>query len=391
MPKYLEMTSEIERLIKASIHDEDFDTSAVFVYETIVANTKPINKRGSLYDKAQFTRRTLGDMADWLNAGNSIPLQTLHNTDELPTGRMFSAKLYEREDGEAELRGLFYVPKAKEDVVADIEASVINSVSVGFLSKQFLCSECGWDFFGDDADFMSLWERTCENGHVLGEDGVHGRIVGLDAWFETSLVPTGAVGEAKIVSRAKSQMSQAQFERLAASGFAPEAVVLSANFKEDPMPEPKAGGDQAGAAELTKMVQAYGETIGELTVTKHKLTEAEGQVATLTEEIKGLKEELEATKAPADLEEVQGKLTAAEQTVEKLTEFLTEQCKAALTASGSEAEVPAEADAMIDAIKASALKLHQTIPVDGVAAPAANLKDDDEDISTRLSAFKTRK
>lgn len=388
MPKQLEITDRIERLMRAATGDESLDTSALAVFETTLVDTRPLNKRGSIFDQGRITRATLSEMAEHLSSGNTIPLHTLHRQGaELPVGRVFHAEVADMEDGHAELIGYFFLPNVRTELVSDINNSVLNSVSVGLKSKKMLCSECGWDYLGEDASFMHLWDRTCENDHTVGKDGVYVNMAGMDTWYETSLVSEGAARKAKIASRSAARLSQDQLEQLAADGHSvPEAVVLFAEFTEEKkVPNANKGGEQATA--VIELVNLHAAAKADLALVQAKVTDLEAQIAALTAERDELKAASTDDALKASLEEAQAQVAQ----FDGVAEFLAEQCKAALIASGQEnPEVPETIEAQMAAIKEAGVKLHQLFP-EGGAAQAANSGEEAPDRPVNLDAFRVRK
>lgn len=240
--KQVPVTSDILEQIK-KVADADFSADDIVVYEAVAFNTLPLNKKGSLFEGARATRSLLIEMAEAVNAGSeSVPLHTLHKQGmELPVGKVFLASVHDTQLGEAELRAMFYLPKSEAALVERIDLGILDEVSVGLKSKNLLCSECGWDYFGEDSDFEHFWDRTCANGHTIGVDGIHTRLVGMDKWMELSLVSRGAAEKPKILSRAKSLLPQETRERIAASGITPEATLLFASptkLKEEAQMDP---------------------------------------------------------------------------------------------------------------------------------------------------------
>jgi hypothetical protein len=395
MAKRLDITAEIEATIRKNTGDATLVTSSLAVFETILADTKQINKRGSLFDKGRITQSMLGEMAAYVTAGNTIPLQLMHDPDELPQGRVFSAWLSNLPDGDVELRGQFFLPLDRVKLVADIENSVIDSVSIGAKSSKVLCSECGWDYSGPDATFMNIMDRVCANDHVIGENGTHVRMVGLDTWYETSLVGTGGVTRAKIQPRHKSQAS----ERLAASGIPLDSLVLTASFKDST----KKGLPQM---DLSTLVDQLSGVKAELTLANGKVTTMTADIATLTASaataaarIAELEAQLAAAPNGTVITELTNKVTAAEAAVATLTSsqkstvaFLKTHAEAAQVASGA-AKVTLSDDpaALISFITETGVKLHQAVGAGGSATSADAGNGDQGELKLSTAAFKVRK
>lgn len=224
--KQLQVTPEMLTQVQR-IADADISADAVVVFEATAVNTRPVRKDGSIFDGARLTRATLIEMADRLNTGaETIPLHTMHmQGDEIPVGKLFAGSVQDTLDGEAELLVQFYMPKSEASLVERINLGILDETSIGLKSKHLLCSECGWDYFGPEANFLHLWDRTCQNDHVIGVDGTHVILSGVDAWMELSLVSRGAAQKAKIHGR----IPKEQQDRIAASGFEPDVVTLFAS------------------------------------------------------------------------------------------------------------------------------------------------------------------
>lgn len=223
--KELQLTETMKQAItKIAGGDVNFDNLAVF--EVTAINTLPLNKRGTLYEGARFTRATLTEISKFINT-NGLHLQTLHQQgSELPIGRVFMSDVVDNQL-DTEVRALFYLPRdTQSKLIADINSGTIDEVSIGALPKHLLCSECGFDFLGAEASFMNRYEMTCDNGHTIGVNGVYANISGLDDLFELSLVSRGAATKAKILSRAKSLLASESTQRLAADGRPVEAAIL---------------------------------------------------------------------------------------------------------------------------------------------------------------------
>lgn len=386
MAKNLNISPRIEELIKAAVGDDEIDLGQLSVFEAFFANTRPISKRGSIFDGAQISRSTLTAMAEYVNTGNSVPLHTLHRqSNELPVGRVFHATVEDDSDGNSSLRGLFYIPTSEEDLIAGINIDTLDEVSVGLKSKKLLCSDCGFDFFGPDAGFMHLFDRTCDENHTVGEDGCHVQLVGLDLWAELSLVSKGAANNPKILSRSKAIFDNEIRERLAASGVTPEAVVLFATCKEEIMSQ-KQGNDGMATVDVTQLIE-------EVVSLKADATSSEKQIVDLTASIEVLTAERDELKKNAETtdEELKASFETAKASLEEITAFLTEHTKAALVASGqNDPKVPEDAGEMIKAITEAGVKLHQVIGA-GAQSSSSNTDVEDTRKAASFAAFKTRR
>jgi hypothetical protein len=227
--KQLEMTPALVAMIKAAV-GEDVDPSGFAVFETIMLNTKPLpGKRGALFEQAIVQPITLKEMVDSINNGNHLPLVADHEMMGAPKGRLFHAAL-DFEDASLTMRGLFYLDQTEVTLIAKLNAGTLDEVSVAFMSREFNCSECGWDYFAPGIDRDHIYARMCANGHQIGVGGVHGEMVGLAQFLETSLVARGAADKPKIVGKSQSKLAPEGLKLLAASGFEIDELVVQASL-----------------------------------------------------------------------------------------------------------------------------------------------------------------
>lgn len=359
MAKNVEITEQIQRLITAT-QGEDVEFDKITVFEATIASTRPLNKQDTIFENAVMSEDLLRLMAAGLNAGDfAVPLHTLHQQGwELPVGRVFNAEVLQVPDGGTELRAMFYLGEDQAEVISRINNSIIDEVSVGVKAKQALCSECGFDFFGADADFDNLWSRTCSNEHTVGEDGMFLRLIGLDQWLELSLVSRGAASKPKILGRTKQRLGEEAHRRIAASGSIPEATVLYAQSKGFNMPGENTPGENT-------------------TVDLSPITEA---LATATTAIAALGESM--TTMQADVTELKAAAPAAEAAAEIQTKL--DEATAKVTAlEASEAELKTT----VTSLEAAA-----TLKAGGVSASAVgDATPPNLNPTGRLAAFKTPK
>lgn len=394
MSKRVQITSEIQSRIRAALGDPEADTSQFVVYEAKLISTEPLkNRRGGLFKDAKMTAGVLSEMSDFLAKEGTVPLQIMHNTEVLPIGKLFYAKTQLMGNGETELRGQFFLPSHKTDIIADLDSGVIDEVSINILTKHLYCSECTFDYLGEEATFENRYELTCNNGHTIGVDGVHVRGVGLDTWTELSLVGKGAATKAKILPRIKQTLGADKVERLAAKGMSFEAILFTSSSKmEDDTLETNKGDPEMDMKDFVAELKATTSELAEKTV---KLTQATTQIEELKEQLTALKAEIEThQKEVAQLKEAQttdqtelnAELTAAKADLQKAAEMLAPHTKAALVASGvDEKEVPTELTAQIKMIEDKGLKLHQMITPGAKSVTTAELSDTQD---LRKNSFK---
>lgn len=387
--KHLPMTPALAELITKAV-GVDVDTSKLTVFETIALNTKPLpGKGGTIFEKAVVEPITLTQMVDFINAGNHIPLIADHELFGAPKGRFFHAGLYY--DPEAgfdslEMRALFYLDETERALIDKIDAGSLDEVSVSFLSTQFLCSECGWDYFefGTDSNIRS---HTCENGHTIGEDGVHAKLVGLNQFIELSLVVRGAADKPKIVGKSQAKLAPETAYRLAAHGFEPDALVVNASLGEENMSD-------LNATMVTDLVAAkteVGVLTAQLGVKDAAITSLTSERDTAVSRVSELETELAAAKdaKPEDYE-------TAKSERDEAVSFLQEQTNHLLVASGKPklegdalSAKPTELKAKISELTGN---LTSILPVDGRSnSSKTDSGDKDETPGLRASGFKVRK
>lgn len=386
MTKKLSITPAIEAAIAKST-DGSVDASNVSVYECIALNTLPLGKKGTLFQGGRVSETTLRQMADYLNAGKFVPLHNNHDQTSggLPVGRVFMGEVNVRPDGIAELRTLFYLPNTETELINKIEGGAIEEVSAGLQALHLNCSECGFDYRGPDATFSNIWECTCENGHTVGENGVHVILNGMDRYMEQSLVSLGAANNAKILSRTKSILGQETYQQLAASGIPPETTILFANMS---LPkEPK--------LDINAMIAQLSDVKAEKKVVDGQLAAATASVATLNQQVADLQTQVTTLQAaaqpPADVAAVQAQLADVQTQSNSALAFIRAEADRLSVALG-EAK-PAE-DASLEVLTASIesarTKLSQNLPTGGKSIGTGS-GDGKEVISGPAPAlFKTR-
>ena len=379
MAKKLELTPKIRELIHSAT-DGAVDPEKVSVYETIAINTKPVTKN-NLFENAVHTGGTLREMALTVSQRPTtahVPMHTNHEQGyELPVGKVFYGEVIPSGDGHEELRSLFYLPNTEVDLINKLEGGAIEEVSVGVRYKHLNCSECGWDFLGEDSDpWENLYERRCKNDHAIGKNGVHLKLNGLDRWMEMSLVSIGAANGAKIVSRTKSLLGEDQYNALAASGRKPELTTLYASL---PIPE-------NNDMDLKDLMESVKTLTASETRTKIELENAQKEnatlkaaadkVTTLEATITDLQKQLADAKA--------GEVATLKQEKEAAFSFVRKEadrlCVAAGEAKLSDTATLADLEASI--VK-NRTKLSESIPTGGVTTQKQ------VEVAAPTSAYKT--
>lgn len=269
--KKLALTERLRNLLAKAA--EGIDPEKVSVYECIAVNSLPIEKRG-LWNGARVSSATLNEMAQFLKAGNTVPIHFDHVQEGQPYGKAFDGEFFS-ENGVEQCRVLFYVGNEHEKLIAGLENSSVDEVSIGLLFKHLTCSECGWDYMGPEATMDHFWNETCENGHTVGDKGVHVNASGVDKWYELSLVSRGASRGAKIVGKSRSILGETEYNRLAATGKPPELLALFASPTQPPE------NFDMDAKDLLAQLTAQS---GELGATKQQLTALQASLTAKTTE-----------------------------------------------------------------------------------------------------------
>lgn len=383
--KRLELTDQLKALITKAVGPDVDITDDFAVFESITLNTKPLpGKAGTIWENAVATPLTIQQIADFINSPSGhIPLISDHDLSGAPLGRVFSAGVHYGDDGEFELRTLFYLDPTQALIATQIDAGSLDEVSISFLPTQYQCSECDFDYLSEGANFENLYTRTCDEGHTVGQDGVHVRMIGLSQLVETSLVARGAADNPKIVGRSASKLQPAIAQRLAAHGFEDaKGLIVRASRGED-------------TVDIAKLTADLVDTKTELGVLKASVTGIEkdrdaatGQVTELTtqlsaanDRVTALEGELETAKGDAKTEEVA-----------LATTFLGEVLTKLAVAKGDDA--PADLDKMpvadlVAGIKDKTADLTAILPVGGVGQSANS--SDDAKPKTSLAGFKTNR
>lgn len=358
--KRLPLNPSIEHHLRRSL-GADADLAAVAVFEATAINTLPIRKTHPIYKDARMEVGVLHEMASEI-IKESLPVQIQHDTEPLPVGRVFHGEVHPI-GSDFELRVLFFIDATEQTVVDKIETGSVDQVSVSVLTKQALNSVSGFDYFGEDAAFDNIWSGDDGEGNVLGQNGVYARLVGLDQFYEMSLVGKGGARNARIHRRDQSYFGSS-FEKLAASGIDPNVFILAASIEEPKM-------------DLTELVE--------------KLTTKEVEVARLTDQLTTLQAEkdalttkvveLEARPEPENVDQVKADLSAAQAA-------LKDVAKTILTASGQQdAEVPEDTSAVIALVEGKKADLTAALVLGG-KAKGADAQNPNTDATGRIGSFR---
>lgn len=375
--KRVAITAEIENLIKASF-GADADLQSFVIFEAIALNTLPLRKKHPLYSGAIADRSFLQDIEAALQA-ESRPVHIQHqNSTGLPIGRVFHGEYIDLGTN-AEVRVLFTIDATEAEAIAKIESGTVDQVSVSVLPKHLYNSVSGFDYLGPKGTFETFYTGADPEGNTIGKNGVFARMVGLESFFEMSLVGQGGAQDARILRRDESTFGSS-FQKLAASGMDPNAIVLVAEIKADEM-------------DLTALIAQLTDAKASLTLANTATETQTTLVATLTASNADLAAQITALGEPAVA------LAAKTAEVETLTADLSSAtvalqgvAKKLLVASGDiTAETPATVAELTALIDNTSNALVAALVLGGRSNPA------DGDSTTKLtsgadnSAFRIRK
>lgn len=382
MTKQVELTEDVINKFKAKF-GEEANIENFYIFECRAFSTEPVHQ-GTIYDGATATSTMVAEMADKVNnTDENIGIHIMHKDGDLNIGRVFSASVSYEGDGVTALYATCGILKDSdsENIVNRIENNVLDEVSVQFVPEHARCSKCGWDYMGEDATFEHWIDRTCENGHTIGDDGCHLELDGLLSFSEISIVNRGAAKNPKILSQKKrSLFSEGELMSLAASGKTPEFLVATFNSKMEKIMEDK-GNVTLSAEELEgmkaelsqlKLQLDLGEKVKNLEATLSEkdavISEKEKAVADKEAE---LSSEVEAHKA--EVEELNVKLSAVEEEKSALLSFLQEEVKKVACAAGKkDVEVPSDLGGISAMLSENQQILATLIPAGGVAKSQTN-------------------
>ena len=383
--KRLQISQRLMDLISKSA-GPDIDTDKIAVFEAIALNTLPISQRSTIFNGAKASRSTLQAMVDYINKGETVPVITMHDTSKLPVGTLFHSEMYVNQDDEAEVRAWFYVDLAETELLSKLDQGIINEVSVGILAEKLLCSECGFDYLGAEAEFDNFYYKECNEGHVLGENGTHVRLIGLEKWTEISLVNRGAANKPKIIGRSDSRLEEGTVRRLAASGIPEGLAVLSAlapsALKQPDNKEPDNMDMEKILDQMSDLKASAAGAKKDLELSLNDVTKLTAELTSKDEEIAALKATVDAIPEAPDAAELEA-LRASEKAAK---DFLSEAISKTEIALGRDPaglpETVAEMTAKLSEVQS---ELTAALPVGGVAN-AADAEDNHEAAKTKSFA-----
>lgn len=354
--KQIDITAEIKEALTASF-GEEADTSNMVVFEAIAINSLPLRKSfPAMYNKARFTPATLAQLPS-IVAEESVPLQIMHDNEELPHGRVFSAK-YSTDLEQVNI--LFAINKDQNSLklINDINSGIIDQVSVHILPKHVFCSECSHDFLGDEATLEGLYEGVCPNGHIMGQDGAYARLSGVGKWQEVSLVNRGGAQNARIIGN-KNSAWRRDDARLAASDLPRRSAVVCGFHSERQSFE----GDNNMSNDFIELADKLADAKVKLAEAENKLKDYEAKLAEgelVIEKVKTLESELEELKASEDAKFKD----QAELATTQLKDIAT---KMSVALQEGTDKIPEEVSELVEFINNKQAKLSAILPVGGVS------------------------
>lgn len=346
--KQITKTPEILAKLQKAV-GPDVSTDELVVYEASAFNTLPLRKRHPLYNKAVASEDILHSMASQVN-GESVPLHVMHSADGLNIGRVFTGSVVNI-NGAPELRALFFLPRSAAQAIDLIDTGTVDQVSVSFVSNKILCSDCGFDYLGTDATLDNIYGGVCDQGHILGEGNTHAKLIGLDRWFELSLVNSGGAQKARIQSGKTSVF--AQDHRLAASGVDPNFLLANLSTSElgkiDPM-------------DLKELVDKLTDTVTKLALADAKVAELEAKLVTAEADL--AEAESKIVEVPADTVALQAQLDPA------MAHLIAEAKMIAPMIGATFDEAETDVTKIVTFITGGRDKLRVAIPLGGISQSA---------------------
>lgn len=373
--KQIQKTDRIINLLAEKV-GADMDANKVVVFEAIALNTLPLRKKHPLYNTSRVDQAFLHEMAAAV-LSETVPMQIQHDKEPLPIGRVFHAEVVG-----SELRALFFIDETEKDLITKIEAGSVDQVSVSILPKHIYNSASNFDYLGPDASLDNVWTGTDNDGNTIGEKGVYGKLVGLDQWYEMSLVGKGGAQNARIVHRDSSHFGSS-YEKLAASGVDPNALVLVASVEED------------NKMDLNALVASLSDEKAAGIVKDQKIVSLEASVTDLTTKNGQLSADLATAQADApavtaELAETKTALEAAQADAKAATDALKDVAQKILTASGKVNEQVPETVSDLTALIADGEKGLAAALVAGGKSQDANSGDTSgQKRPVNLGAFRT--
>jgi len=374
--KELTKTPFITALLSKTV-GEGVDVSNLHVYEVTATSTIALRgKGGTVFHKAKISPNTIAQLAQQVNR-DAVPLMMDHDMRGTPYGKFFYAEAIPRDDGEVELRGYLYVDSSEEKILTKLNSGSIDEVSIQFHQSKMLCSECGFDYMEAAAndDYMPFIKLECDEGHKIGENGVHTNLVGVEEVFELSLVSRGAAKNSKIIAPSDAKLGQ-EAQRLAAAGVELGNYYCTASASDEGVEEVNF------ESFMTQLNTVNGEKQNlavELSDVKSKLSAEEQKVSDLNSQIATLTEERDALQT--QINEADSDEGMTEEQTTALNAYIGKQYVALKTLDGdTDAKALDNVAEMVDFIDKNEARLSALIPAGG-ASTAASGGQSEEDLA----------
>lgn len=363
--KELVKTPFIEAALRAAV-GPDVDLATLHVYEVRATSTVALRgKSGTIFERAKISPNTISQLARQVNE-DPLPLMMDHDTRGTPYGKFFYGESIPMDNGETELRGLLYVDEAEPDIITKLNSASIDEVSIQFQPEKMLCSECGFDYMAAAAadDYMPFVNLACDEGHKIGENGVHVNLVGVTETIELSLVSRGAAKNSKIINPSNAKLGE-QAQRLAASGVELHNFYCTASASDE-------GVDEVDFEKFMVQLNAANTKTTEAEVAR---VAAEAQVATLNADVASRDETIAALTTERDELAAQAEeIKTAEKTNATLTalhDYVGKQYVALKTLDGdASAAILEDTAEMVSYIEENQVRLSALIPAGGVTLSA---------------------
>lgn len=371
--KELTKTPFIAALLSKAV-GEGVDISSLHVYEVTATSTIALRgKSGTVWEKAKISPNTISQLARAVNE-DALPLMMDHDMRGTPFGKFFYAESIPMDNGETELRGYLYVDNSEDKILTKLNAGSIDEVSIQFKSDKMLCNECGFDYMqaARDDDYMPFITLECDEGHKIGEDGVHLNLIGVDEAVELSLVSRGAAKNSKIIPPSGAKLGQ-EAQRLAAAGTELDSIYCTASASEN-------GVDKVDFKEFNTMLTGLTNDKVDLSTKLAAATsKVEGLEASVTEKDESI------TALTTERDELQTKLEAAsaegmsEEQMTALSTYVGRHYVALKALDGDTDAKPSDDLAeMVDFLGKNEARLSALIPVDGASQGASGGQNEEE-------------
>jgi len=371
--KELTKTPFITALLSKAVGD-GVDVSRLHVYEVTATSTVALRgKSDTIWEKAKISPNTISQLARAVNE-DALPLMMDHDMRGSPFGKFFYGESIPMDNGETELRGYLYVDDSEEKILTKLNSGSIDEVSIQFKSQKMLCSECGFDYMeaASEDNYTPFILRECDEGHKIGENGVHLNLVGVEETMELSLVSRGAAKNSKIIPPSGAKLGQ-EAQRLAAQGVELDDFYCTASASDS-------GEEEVNFETFMAKLDAANNEKQDLAV---KLNAAESKVTALEAEVATHDETI--TSLTTERDELQTQLEAAKDADAEFTEeeivtlkgYVGKQYVALKALDGdTDAQALDDVTAMLSYIDENEARLSALITPGGVAEGAGKGNDD---------------